>query len=93
MEFKKEDLQLMVYEDHDGEVFEVIEDEIIDTSRWSIIHRMVFKLDGKFYESSYLKGATEQQDEQPYEYDEDVIECDEVFPVEKTITVYEREKK
>ena len=50
---------------------------------------MVFKFDGKFYITSYGRAATECQDEQPYEYDEDDIECQEVFPKQKLITVYE----
>lgn len=64
--------------------------EICDTSRWSIQYRRVFKLDGKFYETFYSVGATEQQDESPYEYDSESIECDEVAPVEVLMTVYQK---
>ena len=63
-------------------------DEITDTSRWSIHHRRVFRHEGKFYETHYSVGATEQQDESPYQYEEGTVECPEVVPVEKTITVY-----
>ncbi|MEK4122065.1 hypothetical protein [Lysinibacillus sp. FSL K6-0102] len=52
-------------------------DEITDTSRWSIHHRIIFKHEGKFYETYYSEGATEMQDERPWEY-EDEVECDEV---------------
>ncbi|MCL1696387.1 hypothetical protein [Lysinibacillus sp. BPa_S21] len=52
-------------------------DEITDTSRWSVHHRIIFKHDGKFYEAYYSEGATEMQDERPWEY-EDEVECDEV---------------
>ena len=52
-------------------------DEITDTSRWSIHHRIIFKHEGKFYETYYSEGATEMQDESPWEY-EDEVECDEV---------------
>ena len=65
-------------------------DEITDNSRWSIIHRRIFEFEGKFYETTYSVGATESQDESPYEYDKEEIECPEVKPVEKLVTVYEK---
>lgn len=52
-------------------------DEITDTSRWSIHHRIVFAYQGKFYATHYSVGATESQDESPWEY-EDQVECQEV---------------
>lgn len=52
-------------------------DEITDTSRWSIHHKIVFEHDGKFYQAYYSEGATEQQCESPWEY-EDEVDCDEV---------------
>lgn len=88
MKFKKELMVRIVHNDIDPEEAEVIEDKIIDTSRWSVLSHLIFKVDGKFYESTYSTGATEQQDESPYEYDGDEIECSEVFPIEKTIVVY-----
>ncbi len=66
----------------------VIEDKIVDNTRWSIVHDLVFKFEGKFYTTNYSRGATEQQDERPWEYEEEVV-CQEVRPVEKTIIVYE----
>ena len=55
-----------------------LEDEIIDTSRWSIHHKIVFEdKDSRKYETFYSEGATECQDESPWEY-EDEIECTEV---------------
>ena len=81
MIFKKEFLR-----EFEGEE---IENKIIDTTRWSIVKRRIFKHEGKFYETIYSFGATECQDESPYEYDKDEIECPEVVPVEKTIIVYE----
>ena len=88
MKFKKELMQRIVDNDIDLDEAEVIKDEIIETSRWSVINYLIFKVGSKFYESSYSYGATEQQDESPYEYDGDEIECSEVFPIEKTIVVY-----
>lgn len=87
MKFPKETLREMLWEDVDG--FEIVENEISGTSRWSIHYRLVFKHDGKFYLTSYSVGATESQDESPFEYSPDEVECKEVFPVEKTIIVYE----
>lgn len=88
--FSTHDLQLMAYEDHDRGVYEVIKDEITSHSRWSVGHVMIFKVlaTGKYYSTYYSVGATEYQDEGPYEYGEDE-ECDEVVPVQKTVTVYE----
>ena len=88
MKFNKGFLQDVVY----GDEGEIIENKIVDASRWSIHYRMVFKHDNKFYETFYSTGATETQDERPYEYEADEIECHEVFSVEKTITVYEKRR-
>ena len=52
-------------------------DKIIDTTRWSIVHEIVFEDNGKFYQTTYSEGATEMQDERPWEYD-DEVECTEV---------------
>ena len=52
-------------------------DEVVDNSRWSIHHEIVFEHEGKFYKTWYSVGATEYQDESPWEYDDDV-QCREV---------------
>lgn len=83
MIFSKQFLQ-----DEEGET---ILNEVVDTSRWSVHYRRVFQHDGKFYETFYSVGATDQQDECPYEYEPDEIECAEVFRTEKTVIVYQRE--
>lgn len=64
--------------------FEMVQSELVDTSRWSNIHEVVYKdLDsGKFYSSTYSVGATECQDERPYENDGDEIEFTEAVPKE-----------
>lgn len=68
---------------------EIIEDTIIETSRWSEIHSLVFKApdDGKFYEVGYSRGLTEYQDESPWEYETEV-EATEVAPFEVMVTKY-----
>jgi len=69
----------------DGE--DIVSNEITDHGRWSVTHEIVFKKDGKLYRTYYSVGATESQDEAPWEYD-DEVECTEVVAQEKTITVY-----
>lgn len=91
MLFKKEDLQELVYHNpHKG--FTRIQDDITSTSRWHINYELIFKYQDKFYATYYRRGATEQQDEAPYEYDKDEIECLEVYPVEKIVIEYVTEK-
>lgn len=89
MKFKKEDLQEIVWRrgyEIDGKPVTIVSKEIEDTSRWSVVHSHIFGWDGRFWYTSYSVGATEQQDESPYEYEEDEIECTQVFKV-KRITV------
>jgi len=94
MKFKKDDLYNLVTDNDDVEGMTLVDEpKIIDTSRWSIIYSAIFLHDGKYYETTYSCGATEMQDESPYEYGPDEIECTEVAPVTKTITVYEKVKK
>ena len=78
MKFKKEDLQEMVYGDSDK--LESIEDNIIESDRWSYLNEVIFKdvESGKHYKSNYRTGATENQDESPYEYADNEEECIEV---------------
>ncbi|MCC0645357.1 hypothetical protein KGF41_13910 [Clostridioides sp. ZZV14-6150] len=70
MEFKKEFLKEQI--EHS------VCNSVIDTSRWSISHEMIFEYKGKFYRTYYSEGATEMQDESPFEYEDDIIECEEV---------------
>lgn len=74
-----------------GIKIKLVQDELVDTSRWSHIHERIYQNieDGKFYSTSYSTGATECQNERPYEYDGDMIDFIEVKAIEKTITVFE----
>jgi len=68
-----------------------MEDSIVENDHWAILHSMVFKFEGKFYQSSYRVGATEMQDESPYEYDGDqegMVECFEVVQKEVVTKVW-----
>jgi len=92
MKFKKEWLQELAYEDYDKNEVKIIENKIYDTSRWSIHYELIFEFEEKLYRTFYSTGATEQQCEEPFEYEPPEIECEEVIPVIKNITVYETKK-
>ncbi len=91
MKFDKKFLVELAVEDYDDTIVEVVKTELVDSSRWSLIYSQVFKMldTGKYYYTHFRIGATENQDERPYEYECDEIECQEVVPVEKTIVDYE----
>lgn len=88
LKFNSQIARSIVNEDHED--FDVIETNLVDSSRWSLIYEVVIqrKSDGKYFHSGYSVGATEGQDERAYEYDNDPT-FGEVFKVEKTITVFE----
>lgn len=80
MKLSKEEGKSIVWEDHED--WETIEVNIVDTTRWSIINEGVYKHipTGKFYSIGWSEGATECQDEGPFDYCEP--EPIEVKPVE-----------
>lgn len=80
--FKREDLL------SDDVLYEPLSDVIVDHTRWSVVHEIVFEREGKFWKTSYSTGATEIQEERPWEYEEEV-ECEEVEPREVTIKRWE----
>jgi hypothetical protein len=92
MKLSKSDAQDLVSNSLEG--FTEISDEIISTSRWSVYHTFVCKCEasGKFWRVDYSRGATEYQDESPFEY-EDEVEFEEVFPVEVKAIMYMTEKE
>lgn len=57
--------------------YSAIKSSITETSRWSIHYEIIFKDNDTFYKTWYSEGATESQEESPWEYDNDV-ECIEV---------------
>jgi len=87
VKFKKEFL-LEILWGAEGIGAKEVRNEIVDTRRWSIDHYLVFSYKDKFWGVSYSTGATECQDEAPFEYDEDEIECVELVPEEKTVIEY-----
>ena len=85
MFFNKEDLiDLLICDELEinGKTAKVVLDEQFDTTRWSSHHELVFSYDNTFYTTSYSRGLTEHQDETPFQYDDNEIECFEVAPVE-----------
>ncbi len=60
----------------------ILKTETTSNSRWSIHKRTIFEKDGKFYELCYSEGATEYQDEHPFDSDGDFIDCEEVEAVQ-----------
>ena len=88
--FRREDLLEMPYSG-----LREVESRIIGHSRWSVLYRVVFVVEddyegdapvGAFYEWLDSQPATEMQDGGIWM---DWMECKRVFPVEKTVTVYE----
>ena len=92
MKFENQWLQDLIHDELDSNLLaEIVEDTIIDTQRWSVVHRIVFLFGNQFYTTTYSVGSTEYQDESPFEFEDDSVECPEVFEVQKTITVYEEQ--
>ena len=71
---------------------EVISDDIDDTTRWSVMHTLIFRLDGmpdgEAWMVGYSVGATEMQDESPWENEKEV-EATLVRRVERVVLVWE----
>ena len=88
LQITKEQAADLANGDYDNTIFEVISNKIVGTSRWTGRYELIIKRlsDGKFFKDHYQTGLTESQDEGAYEYSEPKFL--EVFPVEKTITVY-----
>ncbi len=66
---------------------DVVENNVVDNSRWSIHHELIFRYEDRVYRSFYSVGATEMQDESPWD-GEDPVECAEMVSVEKTVVVW-----
>ena len=88
--FKKEYLQELVFEGESTAGLTILSDEQVSSSRWSSHHEMVFREEatGKLYEAGYSQGLTESQDESPFEYEDDDVECIEVEAYKVSVTKY-----
>lgn len=87
MEFDTEILKELVF-GGSAEGFEVISEDIVETDRWSILYLMIFKTDNRYFSSYFRRGATEYQDESPYDGEGDKVRCIEVFPTEVKVIKY-----
>lgn len=91
-EFKAEDLRELSGMDVGEEWgdWKSIINDMVDTTRWSIQYYQIFEYQGVTYETSYQRGATENQDEQPYEYENEMITCYEVKAHEVKTVKYKK---
>lgn len=74
--------------------WEKVDSNLVDRTRWSVVYEEIWKnpTDAKCYQFSFCRGATESQEERPYEYESEPIEVPEVKQVEKTVLVWEEVK-
>lgn len=68
--------------------YEIVSDTTSGKSRWSIHHRLVIKQlsTNRFFADTYSRGATEYQDEQPWQDSEPDFR--EVFPMKTMVIKY-----
>lgn len=78
----------ILYENEGGKV---ILDTVHGHSRWSVSHVLIVEIDGRFYRTRYSVGATESQDESPWQ-DEEEVDFVEVEPKEITVIDYVEKK-
>ena len=91
MQLEKELLLSILNEDIDDDSpWSIVENDIIDISWWSVIYNFTVhdKETNKYYNTTYSCGATECQDEGPWEYEGDLIDVIEVEPKEVTVIRY-----
>jgi hypothetical protein len=74
------------------EGWEIVSDKISGKSRWSDVHTLIFRTpdlpSGQAWQTTYRRGATEQQEERPWQY-QDKFTATLVHEVEKTMKVWE----
>ena len=90
MKFEKRFLQALVFDDFDTSETEIILIETVGKRRWVNEKRTVFKHEGFFYETFWDQAATEQQEQEPFELEAEMIECHRVEPVEVTVIKFKR---
>lgn len=66
---------------------DVVQDLLIKHERWSVLHSLVFRHEGKFYQTIYQAPATEGQSCDPWGYQKE-IECARVVPVRQVVVGY-----
>ena len=88
MKFKKDDLIGLIY-GHERDISLIAIYSDIGFRKDGNNRKIVFKYGNKFYQSFYEEAC----DMSPYDLDDDLIDCDEVFPQEKVIIEYVRRRK
>ena len=73
MVIKAEIAQSIVYEEHE-DWESITTPKTVGNDRWSVKKEQIFKHipTGKYYKFNWNEGATEMQDEKPYQYDKEV---------------------
>ena len=71
------------------DAYKIVRNTLEDSTRWSLCYDLVIQntADSRFWNAGYRQGATESQDEGPWEGDTEVT-FTEVFPVEKVVIEY-----
>ena len=82
MKFSHDQLDDLVF------VKKPIECGIEGTRRWSVDRWAIFQFEGKYYRFDYSVGATEQQDQGPFDGLDDPHECPEVEPRMEMVKVW-----
>lgn len=79
--------EFMTFDTPDGwvpEEYDVLEEEIVGTSRWGVIHEAIIRFkDNSYMQLNWQEGATEYQDGHPKSYSAEPVE-----PYDITITKY-----
>lgn len=63
--------------------------EIRDRSRWAVEYELVFSHGVQLWGTHYRRGATEEQDEEPFECEPKEIACLERRATSQVVTIYE----
>ena len=72
----------------DPSKWNLISKKISDQTRWTTFWTLILSKNGEFFETTFGKGSTESQDYDHFDYEGPMI-LSQVFPVTKTVTVYE----
>jgi len=93
IQFTKEFLLRIIFDDYEeDDDINIISNKIVDTRRWTNEHELIFKHDNKFYHIHYNEPTTKMQKDYGYwkfKKNDEMIDVKEVYPVKKTIIVYE----
>lgn len=76
--------------DLDGVGINLVEITLKSHSRWTIIKRLVFEKEGRYFSVDYQEPATEYQEVEAFDADSNgMVECHQVFKRIVEVVVYE----